>query len=52
MLRWKGAAMEIDWARHIVIGLISAMGVFAITSWASKSPPGKQGSRSIKPGGT
>jgi hypothetical protein len=44
--------MNIDWARHIVIGLIAALGVFALITWGSKSPPDKQGWRSIKPGGT
>jgi hypothetical protein len=44
--------MDSDWARHIVIGLISALGVFALTLWGSKSPPDRQGWRSIKPGTT
>ena len=44
--------MEIGWAKHIVIGLISALAVFALTTWGSKSPPDKQGWRSMKPGGT
>lgn len=44
--------MDIDWTRHIVIGLVSALGVLALTAWGSKSPPNRQGWRSIKPGGT
>jgi MFS family permease len=44
--------MDIDWTRHIVIGLVSALVVFALTTWASKSPPDQQGWRNLKPGGT
>lgn len=44
--------MDIDWTRHIVIGLASALGVCALIAWGSKSPPDRQGWRSIKPGGT
>ena len=43
--------MELDWTRHIVIGLISALAVFAVTTWGSKSPPDERGWRSLKPGG-
>ena len=42
--------MEMDWARHIVIGLISALVVFAITTWGSKSPTDQRGWRSLRPG--
>lgn len=44
--------MDVNWARHVVIGLIAALGVFALVTWASKSPPDEQGWRSVKPGGT
>lgn len=44
--------MEIGWTRHIVIGLMSALVVFALTTWGSKRAPDKQGWRSLKPGGT
>lgn len=44
--------MEIDWTRHIVIGVISALLVFTLTTWGSKSPPDQQGWRILKPGAT
>jgi hypothetical protein len=44
--------MEIDWARHAVIGLISALSVYAINTWFGQSPPDKQGWRQVTPGGT
>lgn len=43
--------MDIDWTRHIVIGLVSALCVLALTLWGSKSQPDQHGWRSIKPGG-
>lgn len=42
--------MDIDWTRHVVIGLISALAVFAMITWGSKSPADRQGWRSIRPG--
>lgn len=44
--------MEIGWTRHIVIALVSALVVFAMTAWSSKGPPDKQGWRNLKPGGS
>jgi uncharacterized membrane protein len=44
--------LDIDWTKHIVIALISAVAVYALTTWGSKGSPDKQGWRSIKPGGT
>ncbi len=42
--------MDIDWARHIVIGLVAMLAVFALATWGGKSPPDQHGWRSIKPG--
>jgi hypothetical protein len=50
LLEHRGWLMEIDWTRHIVIGLLSALVVFAITTWGSKSPTDRRGWRSLKPG--
>lgn len=44
--------MAIDWARHIIIGLIAALVVSGVVTWGSKRPPDKQGWRNIRPGGT
>jgi hypothetical protein len=43
--------MEFDWPKHIVIGLVSALVVFALTTWGPKSAPDQRGWRSLKPGG-
>ena len=44
--------MDLDWGRHIVIGLVSALAVFALTTWGGKSPPDQAGWRNVRPGGT
>lgn len=44
--------MDIEWARHIVIGLIAALAVSALVTWGGKRPPDKQGWRNVRPGGT
>ena len=40
-----------DWARHILIGLLSALAVSVLVAWTGKGPADRQGWRSIKPGG-
>ena len=44
--------MEINWTRHLVIGLIAAFVVFTLVTSASQDPPDKPGWRSVKPRGT
>ena len=43
--------MDQDWGRHIVIGLVSALAVFALGVWGGKSPADQAGWRAVRPGG-
>ena len=42
--------MEVDWARHIVIGLVAMLAVYALATWTGRSPPDQRGWRAIRPG--
>ena len=42
--------MELDWTTNIVIGLISTLVVFAVSTWSSKGPPDKRGWIKLQPG--
>ncbi len=42
--------MELDWTRNIVVGLVSTLVVFAVSTWGRKSPPEQRGWTNLQPG--